>query len=216
MHFINALLLLTLASLPLAAQDAAPAAAAATPADAASPTPTATPAPAATPAPGEDVISLPPEPGSTGVPIVSEGEMPNLAKPLPGAGPLPDSAFTDPNGVIPDAAATSVPPQPAGPSAEEVQRKLKIRFKEVRTQIEKDPAVSALLDEAKKARNFEDERAAYREYYRLLFRKMKKADKELTARCDAMERAYLYRLAQARLEPTIPLNLPPKPAPLGN
>lgn len=221
MQLLSALLLLTLASLPLAAQDAAatPAAAASpspspTPSPAASPTPQATPAPAA----GEEVIPLPPDPGSTGTPIVSEGEMPNLAKPPAGTAPLPDSAFTDPNGVIPDAtsATPTEPPPPAGPSAEELQRKLKIRYRDVRAQVEKDPAVSSLLDQAKKAKTFEDERAAYREYYRLLFRKMKKADKDLTSRCDAMEKAYIARLAQSRIEPTIPLNLPPKPEPLGN
>ena len=234
MQLITVILFLAaLAFVPLVAQDATPSptAAASPVAEPAGPTPSPSPAPAdappaavptpapvASPAPaaGEDVIPLPPEAGAGGAPIVSEGEVPNMAKPDPGAAPLPDSAFTDPNGVIPDSAAAAVPPLPSGPSAEELQRKIKIRFKEVRTQVEKDPAVSALLEEAKKARTFEDERAAYREYYRLLFRKMKKVDKELTARCDAMEKAYIARLAQTRLEPTIPLNLPPKPEPLSN
>jgi len=231
MQLITVILFLAaLAFVPLVAQDATPsptAAASPTAADAAAPTPTPSPSPASeavtlaptpspTPAAGEDVIPLPPEAGTGGAPIVSEGEVPNMAKPDSGTAPLPDSAFTDPNGVIPDSADPSIPPPPTGPSAEELQRKIKTRFKEVRTQVEKDPAVSALLEEAKKARTFEDERAAYREYYRLLFRKMKKVDKELTARCDAMEKAYIARLAQTRLEPTIPLNLPPKPEPLGN
>jgi len=39
-------------------------------------------------------------------------------------------------------------------------------------------------------------------------------DKDLSARCDVMEKAYLARLAQMRLEPTIPLNPPPTPVPL--
>ena len=68
--------------------------------------------------------------------------------------------------------------------------------------------------QAQSAKSFENERAALREYYRLLFKKIKKADKDLTARCDVMERAYLARLAQSRIEPTIPLSPPPTPAPL--
>jgi hypothetical protein len=70
------------------------------------------------------------------------------------------------------------------------------------------------MEQSKAAKSFEDERAALREYYRLLFKKMKKADKDLTARCDRLEQAYLARLAQTRVEPTIPLNPPPTPAPL--
>ena len=70
------------------------------------------------------------------------------------------------------------------------------------------------MEQSKTAKSFEDERAALREYYRLLFKKMKKADKDLTARCDLMERAYLARLGQMRIEPTIPLNPPPTPVPL--
>lgn len=127
----------------------------------------------------------------------------------------PDSAFADPNSVIPDG-APSVPPAPSGPSATEIERKLKIRYKEVRTEVEKDPAVRSLWEQAQSAKSLEDERAALREYYRLLFKKMKKVDKELTARCEVMEKAYLARLAQSRLEPTIPLNPPPQPEPLAN
>ena len=100
------------------------------------------------------------------------------------------------------------------PSAGEIERKLKIRYQEVRIQVEKDPAVHSLMEQSKTAKSFEDERAALREYYRLLFKKMKKADKDLTARCDLMERAYLARLGQMRIEPTIPLNPPPTPVPL--
>ena len=160
------------------------------------------------------MIPLPPNAGPAGAPIVSEAEMKTPPKLAPGTSPVPDSAFTDPNGVIPDASTAT--PQPAGPSAEEVQRKIKIRYREVRVQVEKDPEVMDLLKQAQKARNFEDERAAYREYYRLLFSKMKKVDKSLTERCKAMEAAYLSRLVQYRVEPTIPLNLPPKPEVLGN
>ncbi|MFZ4778762.1 MAG: hypothetical protein ACOYM3_25625 [Terrimicrobiaceae bacterium] len=190
------------------------------PTPAASPSPqadgeTATPPvakPSASPANGEDIIPLPPESGPSETPIVSETEVPKLSKPSSGES-LPDAAFADPNAVIPTD-TSSLPPTPSGPSAQEIERKLKVRYQEVRVQVEKDPAVRSLMEQSKSAKSFEDERAALREYYRLLFKKMKKADKDLTVRCDRLEQAYLARLAQTRVEPTIPLNPPPTPAPL--
>ena len=145
--------------------------------------------------------------------MVSDTEVPKVAKPAPGES-VPDAAFADPNAVIPTDSGTGRPPGLAGPSAGEIERKLKIRYQEVRVQVEKDPAVHSLMEQSKTAKSFEDERAALREYYRLLFKKMKKVDKDLTARCDLMERAYLSRLGQMRIEPTIPLNPPPTPVPL--
>jgi len=145
--------------------------------------------------------------------MVSETEVPKVAKPAPGES-VPDAAFADPNAVIPTDAGTGRPPGLAGPSTQEIERKLKVRYQEVRVQVEKDPEVRSLKEQSKAAKTFEDERAALREYYRLLFKKMKKVDKDLSARCDVMEKAYLARLAQMRLEPTIPLNPPPTPVPL--
>lgn len=170
--------------------------------------PEASPSPTTT---GEDVIPLPPEAGPGELPIVSETEVPGLAAP---GEPLPDSAFADPNAVIPSGTDSSLPPAPSGPSAQEIERKIKIRYQEVRTQVEKDAEVRSLKKQADEAKTFEDERAALREYYRLLFSKMKKVDKEISSRCDSMEKAYIARLAQIRLEPTIPLNPPPTPQPL--
>lgn len=171
---------------------------------------TATPAP--TPSGPDDVIPLPLEPGSEAAPIVSESEVPTFDR---SDSEMLDDTLTDPNSFIPDATSLSdTPPGPAGPSAGEQERRLKVRYQEVRTKVDKDPAVRSLREQARKAKTFEDERAAYREYYRLLFKKMRAADKELTERCNIMESAYLARLAQTRIEPTIPLNPPPTPVPL--
>ncbi|MEI6279903.1 MAG: hypothetical protein WCQ16_11080 [Verrucomicrobiae bacterium] len=180
----------------------------ATPAAEPSATPAASPAEKKTA--DEDVIPLPPESGAAEPPMVSETEV--APRPKPGA-PLPDSAFADPNAVIPDDASPASP-APVGPSATEIARKLKIRYQEVRTEVEKDPAVRSLREQAQSAKSFEDERAALREYYRLLFKKIKKADKDLATKCDVLENAYIARLAQTRIEPTIPLNPPPAPEPL--
>lgn len=231
MYFILFILL----TVPLLAQESSPPATptpTATPTPAVEPTPAAAtdsaPAPTATPekapaepsAPAEkkteteDVIPLPPESGAAEAPMVSETDVAPVAKPGTDQA-LPDSAFADPNSVIPDG-SPAIPPAPSGPSATEIERKLKIRYKEVRIEVEKDPAVRSLWEQARSAKSFEDERAALREYYRLLFKKMKKVDKDLAARCDVMEQAYIARLAQSRIEPTIPLNPPPTPEPLAN
>ena len=232
-HFLILLFLLTA---PLLAQQDAPA-------EAASPSPTATvtpdaspaqpseaapsvpptsqldsqaspsPSPSASPTAGEDIIPLPPESGAAETPMVSDTEVPKTTKPAPGE-PLPDAAFADPNAVIPNDSSSGTPPASTGPSAQEIERKLKARYQEVRIQVEKDPAVRSLMEQSKTAKTFEDERAALREYYRLLFKKIRKVDKALTDRCDRLEQAYLARLAQTRIEPTIPLNPPPTPAPL--
>ncbi len=166
--------------------------------------PTPTPAPDA--APGEDIIPLPPEAGSAEAPMVSDSEV------LPTDSAPPEPTFDDPNAVIPS--DPSGAPAAAGPSSLEIARKLKIRYQEVRIQVEKDPAVRSLMEQSKSAKTFEDERAALREYYRLLFKKMKKVDKSLTGRCEKMETAYIERLAQTQVEPTIPLNPPPTPKPI--
>jgi hypothetical protein len=185
-----------------------------TPAPEASPEPSATSAasPAGKKTADEDVISLPSDSGAAETPMVSETEVAPSASPKSGEA-IPDSSFADPNAVIPGD-AESVPSAPMGPSASEIERKLKIRYQELRTEVDKDPAVRSLREQAQSAKSFEDERAALREYYRLLFKKIRKLDKALSARCDALESAYLSRLAQTRIEPTIPLNPPPTPEPL--
>ncbi|MFM8717380.1 MAG: hypothetical protein ACKOF3_11480, partial [Spartobacteria bacterium] len=93
---------------------------------------------------------------------------------------------------------------------------VKVRYQQARAKAEQDAEVASLLAKAKTATTFEGERAAYRKYYELLFKKMKKLDGSLSKKCDLMEKTYLARLAQTRVEPTIPLEPPPKPEPLAN
>jgi hypothetical protein len=130
----------------------------------------------------------------------------------------PDTDFVDPNQLVPDTAIPAAPPDPRTLAAAggDQERKLKVRYKEVRIQAEKDPEITALREKAETSPTFEGERAAYRAYYRALFKKMRKIDSNLSKKCDLMEKAYLDRLAQVRLEPTIPLEPPPKPELLAN
>jgi hypothetical protein len=101
-------------------------------------------------------------------------------------------------------------------SSEADERRLKIRYKNARLKAEKDPALVSLLEKARTARTFEAERAAYRAYYRELFRAMRKLDSSIAKQCDLMEKTYLTQLAQTRIEPTIPLDPPPKTELLSN
>ncbi len=171
------------------------------------------PSTAQSPSSDNDFINLP------------EADIPSDAIPvrdseatLPSTPADADTSITDPNDIIPLDISTEAPVDTATRlmATAEQEIKVKIRYKETRLKVEKTPALEALLAKAKAARTFESERAAYREYYRELFRRIKKLDSTLAKKCDAMETAYLSRLAQTRIEPTIPLEPPPKPVPLAN
>jgi hypothetical protein len=175
-------------------------------------TPSLAPAPEASPKASPKPVASPPPAKSDIIPI--EGGAPLETKDIaPEA--MPDEAYTQPDALVPDLAPGAPPPPPVSfESAQEKARQLSIRYREVRVQAEKDPKVISLLEQAERARTLEDQRAAMREYYRLLFKKIASIDKSLVEKCKVMETAYLRRLAQERLEPTIPLNPPPTPEPL--
>ncbi|HEY5742040.1 MAG TPA: hypothetical protein VIS99_05810 [Terrimicrobiaceae bacterium] len=183
--------------------------------EAASPEPTPMPVPDVPP-------NLVPEPAPLGTPaagdvIPVEGGAPLDTRdiaPTPTDEAMPDGAYTQPDALIPDAGPAPPPLPRSFESAQEKARQLSIRYREVRVRAEKDPKVISLLDQAGQATTLEDQRAAMREYYRLLFKKIASMDKSLSEKCRIMETAYLRRLAQERIEPTIPLNPPPTPEPL--
>jgi hypothetical protein len=144
-----------------------------------------------------------------------EGGAPLETREIAPSEALPEDALTQPDALIPDERAPAPPAVPPSfESAQEKARQLSIRYREIRVQVEKDAKVMSLFEQAEKARTLEDQRAAMREYYRLLFKKIASIDKSLTEKCKELETAYLRRLAQQRVEPTIPLNPPPTPEPL--
>jgi len=171
--------------------------------------------PEASPTPSADVIPLegqaqPPD-AVIGAPLDTR----DLAPVIPRTDEaMPDDAFTSPNAVIPDTEPPALPV--AAESAEEKARQISIHYRELRVKAEKDPAVLQMLQRADEAMTEEDRRASLREYYRLLFKKIVTMDKTLEAHCELLKNAYIRRLAQERLEPTIPLNPPPMPEPIGN
>lgn len=126
---------------------------------------------------------------------------------------IPDPGNLFPEDLFPSDFAPPPPPAVTENRAER-ERKLRVRFQEVRTEALKDSAVRNLKDQADRAPTDERKRAALREHYRLLFAKMVSIDPELEDRCAKMEEAYIRRLTQFRVEPTIPLTPPPTPEPL--
>jgi hypothetical protein len=88
----------------------------------------------------------------------------------------------------------------------------KARYYSAKVKADKDDDLSSLLDQADKAKSDEAKRQALREYYDLLAKRMKKIDSSISDWIDTMHAAYLRRLEQVRVEPTIPMNLPPAPA----
>ncbi|MFZ4116622.1 MAG: hypothetical protein ACOYK6_07890 [Chthoniobacterales bacterium] len=104
---------------------------------------------------------------------------------------------------------SSPPVLPSTESIEKKKQELKVRYYEVRTQVEKEVDVSALKEKANHATTDEEKRQALRAYYALLFAKMKKVDPSISERCDLLEKAYLHRLEQVVIQPTVPLEPPP-------
>ncbi len=119
--------------------------------------------------------------------------------------PLP----VDPNaGSSSEAATEEASPVNSAESIEKKKHEIKVRYNEVRTQVEKEEAVAALHQAADKATTPEGRRQTLKAYYELLFKRMKQVDASLTERCDLMQGAYLRRIEQHGLEPTVPLSLP--------
>jgi len=119
--------------------------------------------------------------------------------------PLP----MDPNaGSTTETPSEEVSPVNSTESIEKKKHEIKVHYNEVRTQVEKEEAVAALRQAADKATTPEGERQTLKAYYELLFKRMKQVDPSLTERCDVMQGAYLRRLEQKGIEPTIPLSLP--------
>lgn len=114
--------------------------------------------------------------------------------------------------VDPNASATGeageplkAPSEMPSESIEKKEQQIKVRYYKVRAQVEKDSQIAAMKKEAEQAPSDERKREVLRAYYKLLFKKMKAIDASIESRCDTMEAAYLRRLEQISLEPSIPL-----------
>ena len=124
----------------------------------------------------------------------------------PGQNPPP----SDPNSLIPPPQEPEQPSPINSAGNDEKQRQdQKVRYYSVKVKADKDEDLTALLAKADKAKSDEAKRQALRQYYDLLAKRMKKIDSSLSDWIDTMHSAYLRRLDQIRIEPTIPINPPP-------
>ena len=120
-----------------------------------------------------------------------------------------ESVPNDPNALPSTSPDEAVVPMNSTESIEKKKEQIKVRYYQVRTQVEKEEAVISLRFKADKAASDEEKRQALRAYYDLLFQRMRKIDPSLSDRCDTMQAAYLRHLEQVCIEPSIPLNPPP-------
>lgn len=124
----------------------------------------------------------------------------------PGQNPPP----SDPNALIPPPVEPEQPSPINTADNEQKQREeRKTRYYAAKVKADKEDALVSLQAKADKAKSDESKRQALREYYDLLAKRMKKIDPSISEWIDTMHSAYLRRLAQVRIEPTIPLNPPP-------
>lgn len=201
-------ILCILPAFPLSAQDQTPAAPLQiqeSPAPGSMPAPSLfAPEPSASTQPAKSDVAATPAPAS------SEPAAPGADSGMGSAGQNPPPS--DPNSLIPPPAEPEQPSPINAAGNEEKQRQdQKTRYYTVKVKADKEEALVSLQQKADKAKSDEAKRQALREYYDLLAKRMKKIDPSLSEWIDTMHAAYLRRLAQVRVEPTIPLNPPPAP-----
>ncbi|MEO6053680.1 MAG: hypothetical protein ABIP97_06690 [Chthoniobacterales bacterium] len=128
---------------------------------------------------------------------------------------MPDSAFTEPNSFVPEETKpTDAINLPAAKQNEAEKLRLeRLNYRKAKTVVIKDAAIRSLLDQADKAQNDGDRRAAFRKYYELLDKKITKMDPSVAEYSTTMRKAQFGRLQEDRVEPTIPNNPPPTPEP---
>jgi hypothetical protein len=96
---------------------------------------------------------------------------------------------------------------------QELERKMRVRFRKLKAVLDRDPQLLELQDMAARAPTPEDHRAARRAYYALFFDKVRRTDETLTEYADKLEKSSLAGLYQTRIEPTLAMNPPPQPQP---
>jgi len=167
-------------------------------------------------APSAELI-VAPEKSEVTEPTLSPGE-----EPLPSMdGKLPGEENIFGNDLFGGSEAFNPPPPmpqipdrpPVVEDPNEVERKLRVKFRQVKARIQNDPQLLQLTDMAQHAANPEDYRTARRSYYALFYGKVRKADSSLSSYADKLEKLAVAGLYQTRIQPTVALNPAPEPQP---
>jgi hypothetical protein len=165
-----------------------------------SPSPSPTPSELATPEqpPAEPAPELSPSPEPEPSPTPSPEQLPESDQ-LPTApepGPLPPD-------LIPEGRIPPIPLFQTKPSAEQ-KVKDAIRFRQLRTMASRHPNVIAWDHQAKLARTEYGKREALKQYYQWMGYLMQRKEPRLKPMIDVFVGLALSRLAQTRIEPTVP------------
>ena len=128
-----------------------------------------------------------------------------------------DDLFGAPSGSAGSLSGRSAPRLPAAvPVLEdplEAERKMRIRLAKIKARLDRDPRLIELEQMADTAPTPEDYRAARRAYYTLFFDQVRRADAALKDFTEKLEKESLSGLFQTRVDPTWPLQEPPRPQP---
>lgn len=151
-------------------------------------------------------------------PALEPGEEPlpamDMAEPFPGEENIfGDDLFGGMDFYSPDPVPAMPDRPPLLEDPKELERKMRVRFRRITARLDRDPQLLELQDMAARAPTPEDQRAARRAYYALLFDKVRQADDTLVEYADKLEKSSLAGLYQTRIEPTLALNPPPQPQP---
>ena len=171
---------------------------------------TATPA---TNAPGAPDAGTNAAPTNANAPVDPLAPPPDSGMGSPGQNPPP----SDPNALIPPPTDSGAPSPINSAGNEEKERQdQKTKYYAAKVKADKEEALASLLEKSDKAKTDEGKRQTLREYYDLLAKRMKKIDPSISDWIDTMHAAYLRRIEQVRVEPSIPLSLPPVPDAAGS
>jgi len=140
---------------------------------------------------------------------------PDPLAPAPNSGvgsPGQNPPASDPNSLIPPPIEPQQPSPINAAGNEEKQRQdQKAKYYAAKVKADKEESLASLLVKSDRAKSDESKREILREYYDLLAKRMKKIDPSISEWIDTMHAAYLRRLQQVRVEPSIPTALPPSP-----
>lgn len=165
----------------------------------------ATPVASPSSAPATDVAASTNAPALTPDPLAPA---PNSGVGSPGQNP----PASDPNSLIPPPIEPQQPSPINAAGNEEKQRQdQKAKYYAAKVKADKEEGLASLLVKSDRAKSDESKREILREYYDLLAKRMKKIDPSISEWIDTMHAAYLRRLQQVRVEPSIPTALPPLP-----
>jgi len=95
---------------------------------------------------------------------------------------------------------------PSVTSASEDEMAARIRLRQLKSRVLREPKVQALYEKAQAAPTDYEKRETLKEYYKLLYTRIEKLDGSLKKRVAALQHQSISRLTQTKIDPTDPLD----------